>query len=101
MGLDFDSGHGLTSDSRVARRGSAEDGNRAMLKNAPDINSAIGVLEQALQFIGDHRDAITLPQYRRLKTLRHKFADFLVAVVKADEAVAREPREPNDMEQRR
>lgn len=58
-----------------------------------DLDAAIDAMEGAFKFVVDHQDRLTLPQYRRLKTLRHKFADFLVVAVKANEKVAMEPRE--------
>lgn len=57
------------------------------------MDAAIFQMEDAFRHVVDYADKITLPQYRRLKTLRHKFADFLIAAVRADEKVPVEPRE--------
>lgn len=44
--------------------------------------AAINDLEDALDHVMRDRDSITLPQYRRLKALRFRFADFLVASIR-------------------
>lgn len=52
-----------------------------------DIDFEIENMAQAFQAIELAEARITLPQYRRLKKLRHAFADFLVEVVRADNEI--------------
>lgn len=48
------------------------------------LDTAIEQMEDAFKHVSHARDSITLEQYRRLRTLRHKFADMLVESIKAD-----------------
>lgn len=48
------------------------------------IDNTIENMETAFRWLEASEKDITLPQYRRLKKLRHAFADFLVKSVRAD-----------------